>query len=368
MKIINVVGARPNFIKIAPLLEEYKKWPKIKSLLVHTGQHYDFNMSQRFFDELKISKPDYNLGIGSGSHAQQTARIMLSFEKVCIKEKPDLVVVVGDVNSTVACALVAKKMNINVAHVEAGLRSFDESMPEEINRILTDHLSDFLFVTEESGKKNLQNENIPPKKIFFVGNIMIDSLVKNLREINNRKIIENLNLNKKDYLVITFHRPSNVENKEILSKLLGYIKDLSKDMVIVFPIHPRTKKALEDYKLKEIGGYLKNIKVTEPLGYLDFISLVKNSKGVLTDSGGVQEETTFLGVPCITLRENTERPITIKRGTNHLISNIHEEGVLEKIKNLIENFKPRVKNPEKWDGKTAERILKVIVKSASEES
>lgn len=347
MKIISVVGARPNFMKIAPIIREMNKYNDITSILVHTGQHYDKNMSESFFKDLNIPYPDYNLGIGSGSHAEQTAKIMIEFEKVCIKEKPDIVIVVGDVNSTIACALVAKKMNIKVAHVEAGLRSFDWDMPEEINRILTDRISDYLFVTEQSAIDNLKKEGFDDSKIFFVGNVMIDSLLDNIDKKTD--IVKRLNLKSKDYCVITLHRPSNVDNKEKLEYILDILNNIP--FRIVWPIHPRTLKNIESFGLKE---ETKNFLLLDPLGYLDFITLISECKFVLTDSGGIQEETTYLGIPCITMRENTERPSTITLGTNKLL--IKKEDILNAIKNLNKNHSI----PPLWDGKTAERIIKIL--------
>jgi UDP-N-acetylglucosamine 2-epimerase (non-hydrolysing) len=346
MKIINVVGARPNFMKMAPIMKEMKKHSELDVVLVHTGQHYDKNMSDSFFEELDIPKPDYNLGVGSGSHTEQTANIMIEFEKVCLKEKPNLVVVVGDVNSTIACALVAKKLHIKVAHVESGLRSFDWDMPEEINRVLTDRISDYLFVTEQSGIDNLHNEGVSDDKIFFVGNVMIDSLINNLSKKTD--IITRLGLS--EYCLVTMHRPSNVDTKEKLTYILDILNNVP--FKIVWPIHPRTLKNIENFRLQNM---IKDHIILEPTGYLDFITLVSNCKLVLTDSGGIQEETTYLGIPCITMRENTERPSTITLGTNQLLND------KEKILNAINGLHLRKHTiPPLWDGKAAERIVKVI--------
>jgi len=349
MKIIVVAGARPNFMKIAPLMKELKKYPSIETYLVHTGQHYDKKMSDSFFEELDIPAPNINLGVGGGSHAEQTAKIMIEFEKVCIAEKPDVVLVVGDVNSTIACALVAKKMGIKVAHVEAGLRSFDMGMPEEINRILTDRISDYLFITEQSGIDNLKHEGFDPKKIFFVGNVMIDNLINNLHKKTD--IVKKLGL--KDYCLVTMHRPSNVDNKEKLKEILDIFDNVG--CKIVWPMHPRTLKNLENFGFKK---RLSKYVILEPQGYLDFITLVNSSKFVLTDSGGIQEETTYLGVPCLTMRESTERPITITLGTNQLVHNKKE--ILSAIKHLGSK---KHSIPPLWDGHAAKRIVEVLEKN-----
>ena len=282
--IIFVAGARPNFMKIAPLLQEVKKYPRIKPILAHTGQHYDYKMSNIFFKDLNIKKPDYNLNIGSGSHSFQTGNIMIKFEKICLKEKPKLVVVVGDVNSTLACALVAAKLCIKVAHIEAGLRSFDRKMPEEINRILTDQISDYLFTTEESAKNNLLKEGISSKKIFFTGNVMIDTLFNQIKSKNNNtKILQKLNIAKKQYSILTLHRPSNVDNRKILKRILEALNAIQKNIKIVWPIHPRTKNNINKFKLQSMFDKIKNIIITEPLGYSEMATLVSNSKFVMTD-------------------------------------------------------------------------------------
>jgi len=358
IKILNVVGARPNFMKIAPLIQEMRKNNKFIPLLVHTGQHYDKNMSDTFFIDLNIPDPDYHLGVGGGSQAEQTAKIMIEFEKVCIKESPDLVLVVGDVNSTIATALVAKKLGIKVAHVEAGLRSFDRTMPEEINRILTDSISDFLFVTEQSGIDNLKKEGIPEEKIFFVGNVMIDCLINNLEKIKSLETAKKIGLKNKEFGIITLHRPSNVDNSDTLSSILDSIEKIQESIPLVWPIHPRTKNSIKKFNLNQKVDKLQNVKLTEPLGYLEFISLVMNSKMVLTDSGGIQEETTFLHVPCITLRENTERPVTVSHGTNILVGTNKEK--LFNAFNKIQNINKKMSLPPLWDGKASERIVKII--------
>ena len=361
MKIINVVGARPNFMKIAPLMHEFKKYKYIDSLLVHTGQHYDDEMSKVFFDDLGIPRPDINLEVGSKTHAQQTAEIMIKFEKVLLKEKPDLVLVVGDINSTIACALVAVKLGIKVAHVEAGLRSFDRTMPEEINRVLTDSISDYLFITEISAKENLLREGISEDKIYFVGNVMIDTLFKCKVKSEKSTILEDLEIRSKEYAILTLHRPSNVDCQDTMGRIFDALEEISKHIKIIFPVHPRTKKAIESYDAIRNTRY-DNIKFIEPLGYLDLLKLMSEARLVLTDSGGIQEETTVLGVPCITLRENTERPVTIDKGTNIIVGSNKEKIIHESLKRLNESeFKANI--PKFWDGKVAQRITKIVFSS-----
>ena len=361
IKIVNVVGTRPNFIKVAPLIEEMGRHKEIKQILVHTGQHYDKSMSKTFFDNLGIPKPDINLGVGSASDVTQTAKIMLKLERVLYKEKPDLAIVVGDVNSTFAAAITAKKCGIKVAHVEAGLRSFDTAMPEEINRILTDHVSDFLFTTEESGNKNLKNEGIEGSKVFFVGNVMIDTLLHHKEKTKKSKILDKLKVKKNNYAVLTLHRPSNVDNKESLNYILEILNKIQQKIKIVFPVHPRTLKNLNHYNLLNKIKNSKNIILTEPLGYLDFLSLMSNSKFVITDSGGIQEETTVLQVPCVTIRNNTERPVTIKQGTNMLVST-DKAKILEVCNKLIKGTNVKGKIHKFWDGKAAKRIVDILLK------
>lgn len=365
IKIISVVGARPNFMKAAPIHKAFNQFSilnsqfSIANMICHTGQHYDEKMSKIFFDELELPTPDFYLGVGGGSHAEQTAGIMIEFEKVLLTEKPDLVIVVGDVNSTIACALTAVKLGVKVAHVESGLRSFDRTMPEEINRILTDSISDFLFVTEKSGIENLQKEGIPGEKVFFVGNVMIDSLINFLPKIERSTAISDYKLKPKSYCLITLHRPSNVDNKENLTKIVELLNGLSINNRIVFPVHPRTKKNLENYDLLKYLNH--NTIVTDPLGYLDFIALLKDSCFVLTDSGGIQEESTYLGIPCITLRTTTERPATVEIGTNYLVGeNINSARKF--ITKIMSGNSKKGKIPELWDGHAAERIVKVLVR------
>ena len=359
LKIISVVGARPNFIKIAPIMRELKKYDNITSILVHTGQHYDKNMSDSFFVDLDIQDPDYNLEVGSASHAKQTADIMIKFEDICIKENPDAVLVVGDVNSTIACSLVAKKLGIKVIHVESGLRSFDERMPEEINRILTDRISNLLFVSEESGITNLKNEGVSEEKTFLVGNVMIDSLVYAYEKIKNSKTCNIYNLKQKEYSVLTLHRPSNVDNKEKLTEILETISILQKKEKIIIPLHPRTRNNLEKFKLMEKILEMGNLKVVEPQDYISFLSLVMDSRLILTDSGGIQEETTFLKIPCITLRENTERPSTTNVGSNVIVGTDRDK-IVSEFDKIINNENKESKVPKLWDGHTSERIVKII--------
>lgn len=363
MKIINVVGARPNFMKISPIMRVMQKHEDLNAILVHTGQHYDYNMSKVFFEDLDIPTPNIHLGVGSGSHAQQTAKIMLEFEKILISETPDLVLVVGDVNSTIACALTAVKLNIPVGHVEAGLRSFDRTMPEEINRILTDSISEYLFTTCEDADKNLLQEGIPRDKIYFVGNTMIDSLLYNKTKAKKSKIFDILNhgMNKNSkYALLTLHRPSNVDDINYLYKILLSFQGVLDCMKILFPCHPRTRKQIERLNLLGKSINLSNLLITEPLGYLDFLKLMMHSTFVLTDSGGIQEETTFLKIPCITLRKNTERPITVGIGTNIIIGDDLEliPRIADQI--LTGQFK-KGQIPDLWDGNAAERIVNIIV-------
>lgn len=359
MKIINVCGARPNFMKIAPLMAAYRAEPAIQPLLVHTGQHYDQKMSQLFFDELEIPRPDINLEVGSGSHAQQTAAIMQRFEPVLLEHKPDAILVVGDVNSTIACAMVAVKLGIGVFHVEAGLRSFDRDMPEEINRVLTDSISDVLFVSEPSGVENLRKEGIAGERVQFVGNVMIDTLEKNRGKAEASRVLEQLGLQPKNYVVVTMHRPANVDDPALMARLAGVFEQVQGDLPIVFPIHPRTRKCLTSAGLDARFAAMKRLQLIEPLGYLEFLKLTANAAIVMTDSGGIQEETTILGVPCLTLRENTERPVTITDGTNQLVG-LDAERILSAYRGIRANPNRPSKRPDKWDGHAAERITRII--------
>jgi len=358
---LSVVGTRPNFMKIAALISEIKKRKEINHILVHTGQHYDESMSKFFFDQLNIPKPDINLGIGSASDVTQTAEIMLELEKVLLKQKLDLVIVVGDVNSTFAAAITARKCGINIAHVEAGLRSFDLTMPEETNRILTDHVSDLLFTTEESANKNLLKEGIDNSRIFFVGNVMIDTLLKHKKKAEQSKILSKLGLRKSNYALLTLHRPSNVDDKKSLRSVISIIEKIQKKIKIVFPVHPRTLKNIKKFQLYEQIKKQKNVLLIEPLGYLDFLNLMSNSKFVITDSGGIQEETTVLGVPCITLRDNTERPVTVVQGTNLLVST-DKNKIINISSEIMKGSDVKGNIPKLWDGKAAKRIVDVIIK------
>ena len=349
-------------MKIAPLHRALKKYSgSIQNRIVHTGQHYDDSMSKVFFDDLELPKPDVYLGVGSGSHARQTAKVMVEFEKVVEKDRPDLVVVVGDVNSTVACSLVSAKAQIPVAHVEAGLRSFDRTMPEEINRIVTDSLSDLLFVSEKSGLTNLRHEGIDEKRISFVGNIMIDSLVMYRDKAKRSRVLNSLVLDPQSFALVTLHRPSNVDRTENLSRILESFREIADKMDIVFPIHPRTRKAMQSFGLQKKAESIKQLKLVDPVGYIDFLALMENAKLVITDSGGIQEETTYLGIPCLTMRKNTERPSTVEVGTNQLCGEDFDR-LMEKVNEILAGKQKRGTIPELWDGKTAERIAEILSK------
>ena len=360
MKIMNIVGARPNFMKIAPLMVEYDRHPQIEPLLVHTGQHYDQKMSDLFFRDLRIPEPDVNLEVGSASHAVQTAEIMKAFEPVVLEHKPDAVLVVGDVNSTIACGLVAVKLGVKVVHVEAGLRSFNRSMPEEINRTLTDAISDLLFCTEQSGVDNLIREGVSPQKIFLVGNVMIDTLVKNRARAAGSDILDRLNLDGGGFAVLTLHRPSNVDDTDVLLRILDALEVIQSDMQIVFPVHPRAQKSLSSSSSRARLEQLPNLRMIDPLGYLDFLKLVSSARLVLTDSGGIQEETCCLGVPCLTLREETERPITVEIGSNHIVGT-DPARITEAYRQALDGHKRGFQIPPLWDGHAAERIVKVLL-------
>lgn len=359
LRIANVVGARPNFIKIAPLMAEYAKYPQdFEPTLVHTGQHYDENMSGLFFEQLQLPGPDVCLGVGSAPDAQQTARIMLEMEKFLTTSRPDLVVVVGDVNSTLAAAVVAAKMCIPVAHVEAGLRSFDRTMTEEINRVVTDALSQYCFTTCAEAGQNLRREGVAAEKIFFVGNVMIDTLLK-LKELSLKSNIrETLGLDSQ-FGYVTLHRPSNVDQKAVLAEILSAFDVIQKQLPLVFAVHPRTRGRMKEFGYWEELQRWPNMKLVEPLGYLDSICLMANAKLVLTDSGGVQEETTVLGVPCLTIRQNTERPVTITEGTNTLVGTSHAR-IVGEARRIIEGGGKRGRIPKLWDGRAAERIVKCL--------
>jgi UDP-N-acetylglucosamine 2-epimerase (non-hydrolysing) len=362
-------------MKAAPLLKEFKRNPGFKPILVHTGQHYDHAMSEAFFKELQLPPPAIYLGVGSGTQAVQTGKIMIKFERACLEDRPDLVMVVGDVNSTLACSLTAAKLRIPLAHVEAGLRSFDRTMPEEINRILTDQLADFLFTTCEEADENLIKEGIPKSKIFFVGNVMIDTLLTHLRMAQASNVLERLGIKGnnaiKKYALLTLHRPSNVDQPIVLKRIFGALQELAEDIPIIFPAHPRTLKQIRRHKLmgdvfvREKAGPLEKerlpgkILLLPPLGYLDMLSLLSQATFVLTDSGGIQEETTILGVPCLTLRENTERPITVREGTNTIVGN-QPDRILKAARSLLKGDVPKKRRPRYWDGKAAVRIMKIL--------
>ncbi len=401
MKIILVVGTRPNFMKIAPLIRAIKKHNSVfnteqhkKSIrwqLVHTGQHYDDEMSKIFFKDLEIPEPDIHLGVGSGTHSQQTAKVMIEFEKVLLREKPDLVMVVGDVNSTLAAALAAAKLHIRIAHVEAGLRSYDRRMPEELNRVVVDVLSDYCFTPSADADENLKKEGIPKERVFLVGDVMIDTLLQFKVKSLKLKVLKRLNLRKGKYALLTLHRPSNVDNKENFLKILRTLKEISKRITIVFPAHPRTKKNIKRFRLnkffkvitltlpnpshqgrgerqfipptsgegKREGEISTGILLIEPLGYLDFLKLMMNSKFVMTDSGGIQEEITVLNIPCLTLRDTTERPITIKDGTNTLVGN-NTKKIIEEAERILDGKSKNGTYPKLWDGKASERIISIL--------
>ena len=368
MKIINIVGARPNFMKIAPLMEAYKAYPDFEPVLVHTGQHYDEKMSDLFFRQLGIPEPDINLEIGSASHAVQTAEIMKAFEPVCLEYQPDVVLVVGDVNSTIACGLVAVKLGIKLVHVEAGLRSGDREMPEEINRILTDSISDMLFVTEQSGIDNLLGEGVSEDRIHMVGHVMIDTLLKNLEKAKDSMILSDLqryyNLNGEGFAVLTMHRPSNVDDPVVFARILDALDVIQKDLPIIFPIHPRTRKNLASMGLQNRVENMKNLLLLDPIGYLDFLKLTSSAKLVLTDSGGIQEETTVLKIPCITLRENTERPITAEIGSNQVVGTDTQK-ILAAYQNATSGNWRDPQVPPLWDGQASQRIVKILSEKLS---
>lgn len=356
-----IAGARPNFMKIAPLVRAMDARPKeISYRIVHTGQHYDDAMSDVFFRELGIPKPDHHLGCGGGSHAEQTARIMVAYENLCLEERPDAVIVVGDVNSTLACAIVAKKLHVRVGHVEAGLRSGDRSMPEEINRLVTDAISDLFFVTEPSGVEHLRREGQPEEAIHHVGHVMVDNVMFQRDRLAREGLAEGNSIAYKvahpSYGVVTLHRPSNVDDPEVLGRLTGVLREISERLPLVFSVHPRTRQHMEKFGIDPGPG----ITLLEPMGYMDFLNLWKDATMVLTDSGGLQEETTALGVPCITLRENTERPITIEEGTN-VLAGVDPAAILDAANAVLEGRSKQGKRPALWDGKAAERIVEVLI-------
>ncbi len=361
IKIINVVGARPNFVKIAPLLREQKKHREaIEPILLHTGQHYDYIMSQKIFGDLELPKPDVYLNVGSGTHAEQTAKVMVPFEKYLVESKPDLVLVVGDVNSTLACSITASKLHIPIAHIEAGLRSFDRTMPEEVNRVVTDQLSDYLFVTEPSAIENLLNEGKPKGAINFAGNVMIDSLIGAIGKSQD-SILDKFGLTPGSYAAVTLHRASNVDNKETLIGIIDALLKISESIKVIFPIHPRTDNNLRKFGLEQlIRSKPDNLIISGPVGYLDFIALQRDAKMVLTDSGGIQEESCFMKIPCLTLRPNTERPITIDCGSNRLVG-IEPIDIIKSAMEILVNPPMDISTPKYWDGKASARIIDEIL-------
>lgn len=360
LKVVNVVGARPNFVKIAPIVAEMKRRrDHIQQILVHTGQHYDDAMSEAFFRDLEIPEADINLGIGSGSHTQQSASIMLAFEPVLEREKPDWVVVTGDVNSTFACAFVASRCGIRVAHVEAGLRSFDRTMPEEFNRILTDQLSDLLLTPSADADDNLAREGIPKDRIVRVGNVMIDSLLRALPRTKSSSVLERLNLEPREYAIVTMHRPSNVDDAVVLAELIKALETISEQLPVVIPLHPRTRANLSRFGINPSS----KVRVIEPLGYLDFLALLSQARLALTDSGGIQEETTVLGIPCLTMRENTERPVTVTHGTNVIVGRDPQRIIDEARVALAKSPSADHTPPELWDGRASKRIVDALLSS-----
>lgn len=350
MLIIHLVGARPNFMKAAPVVKALNLHKDFQQVIVHTGQHYDANMSEIFFHQLEIPEPDINLDVGSGSHAQQTAQIMSRFEPIVLKQKPDLLLVYGDVNSTVATALVCSKLHIPVGHVEAGLRSFDRTMPEEINRLLTDQVADLLFTPSVDGNENLMREGVPAEKIHLVGNVMIDTLVRLLPKADNSILHDS------DYALVTLHRPSNVDEPHMLRRIISALDEISQKLHVIFPIHPRTRSRMKELNLTATNSSLKLI---DPVGYLQFLALQQHAKVLITDSGGIQEETTYLDVPCLTVRENTERPVTITLGTNMLVGTDMER-LKSEVDRILSGEAKKGKVPPLWDGKASERIAGVI--------
>ncbi len=382
MKVLSVVGARPNFVKIAALEKAFRDYPQVNFRIVHTGQHYDNSLDAVFFQQLDIPKPDYHLGVGSGTPNRQLGQMLLGLEPVFQSEQPDLVLVVGDTTSALAGALAASKMKIPVAHVEAGLRSFDRSMPEEINRILTDTVSDFLFVTEQAGLENLEKEGVvaglklskfsklgkfeSADAVFFTGNCMIDTLTQFREKAAATSAFQKLGLQKKNYVLVTLHRPSNVDTPEGLEAVVKILEAVCREAPVVFPLHPRTRISLEKFGLKNRLESLKNLKLLEPQGYLEFLNLLENAALAVTDSGGIQDETTFLGVPCLTLRTTTERPVTLSLGTNELLPNSDAASVLKKVRQAFDNQWKAGKQPPLWDGQSARRIAEILINISSQ--
>lgn len=368
MKVLGICGARPNFMKIAAVVRAIDNYTGPASLaisILHTGQHYDENLSRVMFEDLGLPRPDVNLEVGSAGHAVQTAEIMQRFEPVVREQRPDLVMVVGDVNSTVACSLVAAKLEIPVAHVEAGLRSRDRSMPEEINRVVTDSISDLLFASEASGVENLKEEGVPEDHVFFVGNVMIDTLLSQRDRAETSDVLQRLGLDERGYAVLTLHRPSNVDYRETLEGLLGALERISERLEIVFPLHPRTRARLSDFDLLGRLQRAPGIRLVDAQGYLDFLKLTSSARVILTDSGGIQEEATILGVPCLTLRENTERPATLDAGWNRLVGNAPKR-ILDAFQEVMEGGGEGSGVPARWDGRAGERIVEILADLGSE--
>jgi UDP-N-acetylglucosamine 2-epimerase (non-hydrolysing) len=362
--ILLVAGARPNFMKVAPLLRALNCYPnQFHASLVHTGQHYDAEMSDIFFEELGLPRPDWFLGVGSATHAEQTARVMIEFERVCLEDRPDLAIVVGDVNSTMACAITAKKLCVPVAHVEAGLRSWDWSMPEEVNRVVTDAISDLLFTPSRDADVNLAREGVAPDRIHFVGNVMIDCLLTLLPKATKREALDRFGVQAGGYAALTLHRPSNVDDPEVLSGIVNVLIDVSRLLPIVWPIHPRARKNLEAFGLLRQLEKSPGLKLAQPIGYLDMLALSQGARLILTDSGGLQEEATILRVPCITLRENTERPVTIECGCNQLVGN-EPSRIRAAVYGALDSARRDIRVPELWDGHAAERIVQILIDSA----
>ena len=353
--VVHVVGARPNYMKIAPIMDALRAKPAVRQLLVNTGQHYDQAMAGGFLTELHLPTPDRDLGVGSGSHAVQTARVMIAFEDICLDVRPDLVVVVGDVNSTMAASVVAAKLVIPVAHVEAGLRSFDRTMPEEVNRIVTDRLADLLLTPSSDANENLRAEGVPPERVHLVGNVMIDTLCRHLPLATLDRVRDRMPIVDAQYAVLTLHRPSNVDDGETFAGILRAVHTVAKTMPVVFPVHPRTRGRLREFGLeRELDGTI----LTEPLGYIDFLALTSHAAVILTDSGGLQEESTALGIPCLTLRHNTERPVTVSHGTNRVVGT-RTADIVNGFERALHATEPK-QIPELWDGRAAERIADVI--------
>jgi UDP-N-acetylglucosamine 2-epimerase (non-hydrolysing) len=359
MKILHVIGARPNFMKIAPIMRAVAGRGFAEQKLVHTGQHYDVSMSDVFFTDLGMPFPDIHLGVGSGSHAEQTAKVMVGFEKVCLDERPDLVVVAGDVNSTMACAIDCAKLRVPCAHVEAGLRSFDLDMPEEVNRIVTDRLCEILLTPSPDGDENLRREGTPDERIFRVGNVMIDTLLAHLPRARATGSPRRLGVEAGGYAVLTLHRPSNVDDRRVLARILDAIEQIQRELPVVFPAHPRTRKRFEEFGFAPRVDGMKGLRVCDPLGYLDFLGLTSQARLVLTDSGGLQEETTALGIPCLTLRENTERPVTVTEGTNTIVG-VDPERILSAASEALGGSGKAGRIPALWDGRASDRIADVL--------